>query len=336
MRRWTPTTADQDQGVAPLRTLLAAAPAALAAGITLAWLLPAAAGRLEPLLLPVLALLLFTAFTRITWRELRPAADGRRFLGVLGIIHGAAIPLLVAALVLPLAADVTVRVTLLLVLLAPSTWWFATFAHGGGGSVQQATLALPVLLAGQLLLVPPWLVVLAGGAGRAAVATDEVLVILAAIILAPLALAMLLGTLARSVRGVAPVHRYAPRCTAPLAIAAVFLLAAGHGRAWLDQLPQLAMAAGICATYAVAAPLLSVAAARPLGLSAVAGRTLLFSIAARNGVVVLPFALTLPEPALATGILVAQAFIELGLLRLHARLAAVLLPDHPFAPWNRE
>lgn len=335
MRRWTPTTVDEDQGIVPLRASLAATPAALGAGIAFAWLLPASAGRLERLLLPVLALLLFTAFTRITWRDLRPAADGRHFLVVLGIIQGTAIPLLVAALVLPLAADATMRVTLLLVLLAPSTWWFATFAHGGGGSVQQATLALPVLLVGQLLLVPPWLVVLAGATGRAVVATDDVLVVLAAIILTPLALAMLLGTLARTVRGVAPVHRHAPRCTAPLAIAILFLLGAGHGQAWLDQLPQLGMAAGICAAYAVGAPLLTVAAARPLGLSAVAGRTLLFSIAARNGVVVLPFAVTLPDPALATGILVVQAFIELGLLCLHARLARVLLPDHPSGRSNR-
>lgn len=329
MRRWTPTTIDEDQGIVPLRTPVVAAPAALGGGFALAWLLPASAGQLESLLLPVLALLLFTVFTRVTWRDLRPAADGRRFLGVLGIIQGVAIPLLVAALVLPLATDVTTRVTLLLVLLAPSTWWFAAFAHGGGGSVQQATLALPVLLAGQLLLVPPWLVVLAGPTGRPVIATDEVLVVLAAVILAPLALAMLLGALTRTLPGIASVHRHAPSCTAPLGIAVLFLLAAGHGQAWLGQLPQLGMAAGICAAYAVGVPLLMVAAARPLGLSAVATRTLLFSIAARNGAVVLPFALTLPEPTLATGILVTQASIELGILTLYVRLAPPPLPDHP-------
>lgn len=269
----------------------------------------------------------FTAFSRLAWNDLRPAVDGRRFLRALALVQGVLAPLIAAVLLAPLSST-TARTALLCVLLAPSVHWFVTFAHRGGGSAQQAALAAPVLLVGQLALVPAGVLLLGGRALMDVLDPRALAVVAGAITGLPLALALALEATARHAPAIGLVLRRAPRFGPPLGVLILFILAAVFGARWLEALPRLAVAALVSAAFTAIAPPLAFAVGRWLGASVVASRTLLFSAGGRNGLVILPFALTFSDPGLAAGVVVTHALVELPALALYAHWLPGLLPDH--------
>lgn len=308
--------------------------AALGLGGGFAALAPARAETLGPAVWPLLALLLYATFCQIRWRDLRPAADGKRFLKALALSQAVFVPLLVAIMTLPLPDSPTLKLAILLVLLAPCTDWFVRFTHQGGGSTQQATLATPVLLAGQLVLLPLWLVVLAGPAAVEVIAVDRFVVVFAGLVVLPLGLALTLELGTRRWHPLRHVARISREAMAPFLLLVLFVLAASY-------LPQLASAGSILlgvallyAAYLLAVPALGCVVSRRLELSPVATRTLIFSLAGRNSFVVLPFALTLPEPALAAGVIILQSLVEVGGLILYTRLIPALVPLQASTPSN--
>ncbi|WP_290637393.1 arsenic resistance protein [Aquisalimonas sp.] len=312
-------------------------PAALAAlvfGGGFAALVPARAEALEPAVWPVLALLLYATFCQIRWQDLRPAADGKQFLKALALSQAVFVPLMVAVMTLPLPDSPTLKLAILLVLLAPCTDWFVTFTHLGGGSTQQATLATPVLLAGQLVLLPMWLILLAGPAAVDVIAVDRFLVVFAGLIALPLGLALILEMGTRRWQPLHHVAQISRRAMTPFLLLLLFVLAASH-------LPHLAGTGSVLlgvallyVAYLLAVPALGFLVSSRLELTPVATRTLIFSLAARNSFVVMPFALTLPEPALAAGVIVVQSVIEVGGLILYTRLIPALVPLQASTPSN--
>ncbi len=312
-------------------------PAALAAlgfGGGFAALAPARAEALEPAVWPVLALLLYATFCQIRWQDLRPAADGKQFLKALALSQAVFVPLMVAVMTLPLPDSPTLKLAILLVLLAPCTEWFVTFTHLGGGSTQQATLATPVLLAGQLVLLPLWLILLAGPAAVEVIAVDRFLVVFAGLIALPLGLALILEMGTRRWQPLHHVAQISRRAMTPFLLLLLFVLAASH-------LPHLAGTGSVLlgvallyVAYLLAVPALGFLVSSRLELTPVATRTLIFSLAARNSFVVMPFALTLPEPALAAGVIVVQSVIEVGGLILYTRLIPALVPLQASTPSN--
>ncbi|SEO44288.1 hypothetical protein [Aquisalimonas asiatica] len=318
----------------PERWQIPAAMAALGLGGGFAALAPEPAETLEPVVWPVLALLLYATFCQIRWRDLRPAADGIRFLKALALSQAVFVPLLVAVLTLPLPGSPTLKLAILLVLLAPCTDWFVTFTHLGGGSTQQATVATPVLLAGQLVLLPLWLLLLAGPTAVEAIAVDRFLVVFAGLIALPLGLALILEMGTRRWRPLQRVAHISRQSMTPFLLLLLFMLTASH-------VPQLAGTGSVLMgvallyiAYLLAVPALGVVVGQRLQLSPVATRTLIFSLAARNSFVVLPFALTLPEPALAAGVIVLQSLVEVAGLILYTRLVPALVPLQASTPSN--
>ncbi len=313
--------------VTTIRRTCGATLAVLATGLAVSAMLPGQATGFQAATWPLIALLMFTMCARIHWRDVRVADDGRRYLRTLVLMQAVTVPLLVALLLLLLPPEPTLQLSLLLVLLAPSTYWVVTFTHLGRGSVHQASLATPVLLAGQLLLVPAWLLALTPATVLDAFALDKVVVILAALVLAPMALAMTLDRLSAAFPVLRVFNRSAPRLSTPLGIVLVFLLAATYGRDWIGHGNLLAWPLLGCGAYLLLTPVLGWIAGRTVGLSPIATRTLIFSLASRNALVILPFALTLPEPALAAAVVLIAAALELGALALYAQLLPRWLPD---------
>lgn len=311
-----------------------AALAALGLGGALAALAPGWAEALEPAVWPLLALLLYSTFCQIRWRDLRPAADGKQFLKALALSQAVFVPLLVAVMTLPLPDSPTLKLAVLLVLLAPCTDWFVTFTHLGGGSTQQATVATPVLLAGQLVLLPVWLVTLAGPEAIEAIAIDRFAVVFTGLVAIPLGLALILEIGTRRWRPLRHVAHISREAMTPFLLLVLFVLAASH-------VPQLAGTGSLLfgvallyVAYLLVVPALGFVVGKRMGLSPVATRTLIFSLAARNSFLVLPFALTLPEPALAAGVIVLQSLIEVVGLILYTRLIPALVPLQAPTPSN--
>jgi ACR3 family arsenite transporter len=274
---------------------------------------PEAGSLLEGLLWPALGVLLFATFLQIPVGEIGAALRQRRFLGVLLGSNFVLVPLLVWSLSQLLPDDFSVRLAFFLVLLAPCTDWFNTFAHLGRGDGRLSLAATPLLLVVQMLLLPVLLALFLGDDAATGMRAGPFLRAFAAIIVAPLVLAVMIQAGARRWPATG---RAVSRCRLapiPLLACVLFIIAAASVHSVLSSLSELLRVAALFVAYLVIAPLLAVVTARTARLEAAATRTVVFSVGTRNSFVVLPLVLAWPGAGdLAVAVVVLQSLVELG------------------------
>lgn len=129
---------------------------AIALGFAVALTVPGT-GRLEVLINPALALMLFVTFLQVPLTELRRAWADMRFLGALLVANFVAVPVLVALLLPWVPQEPLLRIGVLLVLLTPCIDYVVTFAHLGKADARPLLAATPLLLAAQMVLLPLYL-----------------------------------------------------------------------------------------------------------------------------------------------------------------------------------
>jgi ACR3 family arsenite efflux pump ArsB len=287
--------------------------AAIAAGLALGTLAPAPASGLEPLLWPVLALLLYATFVQVPLLHLRDAFGDLRFLLAVLLGNFVLIPLLLWLALPWLPADPALRLGVLLVLLVPCTDWFITFSQLGRGDAARAVSVTPINLLLQLALLPLylWLLLPTAEIG-AALQPAQVMPAAIALIGLPL-LAALLSERWIEARAERIVWRERLAWwPVPLLALVVFLIAATQVGAVLGSAPSLLAVLPFFVAFLLAAALLARALAALLGLPPPAGRTLAFSLGTRNSFVVLPVALALPAGwETAVVVIVLQSLVEL-------------------------
>jgi ACR3 family arsenite efflux pump ArsB len=304
--------------------------AGLLAGLLFGVQAPASAVALEPLLWPVLGLLLFSVFTQIPLDELPAAFADRRFLAALMTSNFLVVPVIVWALVSLLPDDPAIRLGVAAVLLVPCTDWFITFAHFGRGNSKLAVAAAPLLLLVQLVALPVYLVLFFDGAVLVRrIEPGHIAVAFATILLLPLGLAIALEFAAR---GRARLRASAARLgglAVPLLGVVVFVVAASQVHTVRESVPQLGLAALVFAAYLVLAATVGRLFAGLFRLESGAARTLVFSLGTRNSFVVLPLALALPAGwEAAAVVMVLQILVELlGMLGYLVWVPRRLLPD---------
>jgi len=299
--------------------------AAIAAGVLLGVLAPAAGTALEGVVNPVLAALLYVTFLQVPARELVGAVRSGRFVAAVLVVNFVVVPLVVAAMTpfLPAgsAADTAVRLGILLVLLAPCIDYVVVFTGLAGGSAARLLATTPLLLLAQMVLLPVYLVVLGGvelGGAAGAVAPGPFLEAFALLIALPLAAAWLTQAVAgervRAALGTTMV---------PLMVVTLVVVVA-------SQVPGLAPGVlGAIPFYVVfllvMAPL-GALVARLFGLGTADSRAVVFTGATRNSLVVLPIALTLPAGAAV--VVVAQTLVEVVGMVVAVRAVPRLVPGH--------
>lgn len=285
---------------------------AILTGLMLGTALPAAGAVLEPLLWPVLGLLLYATFTLVPLNHLREAFRDGRFLAAATLGNFVLIPLLAWALMLLAPDDPAVRLGILLVLLVPCTDWFITFTQLGGGDTRRAIAFSPVSLLLQILLLPIYLWFLFPGDLTLALARDEMLLAFFGLIIVPLLLA--LGTehwAARSDTRRRLVNRLG-NLPVPLLAVVVFIVATSQVHLVVGALPLLLHLLLIFTLFLLAAGWLAWAMSRLFRLPPEQGRVLAFSFGTRNSFVVLPLALALPASLeVAVVVIVFQSLVEL-------------------------
>ncbi len=137
---------------------------------------PETARLSERAISPLLVLVLFTLFARVSLERLREAVRDRKYvLSVLGMnfVSAPVLAFLLGRLFLPDVPEL--RVGLFLALLTPCTDWYLIFTHLVGGDVARNLAVLPWNLVLQLALLPvylwlftsAWLPMEWGEAGRA-------------------------------------------------------------------------------------------------------------------------------------------------------------------------
>lgn len=281
--------------------------------------------KFEGAINPALALMLFVTFLQVPLAELGQAFSRFRFLAALLTTNFFVVPLLVAALIQFLPSDPMVRLGVLFVLLTPCIDYVVTFSHLGRADARLLLASTPALLIAQMLLLPAYLRIFLGQASADLVQMGPFVHAFIWLIAVPVVLAAAVqvwaaksqtGTRASAVLGLLPV---------PATALVLFVVIA----AVVPQLgPALDTALHMVPVYiafAVAAPLLGWCVGRLFRLEVPAARSVAFSAATRNSLVVLPLALAVPGaiPVL-PAIIVTQTLVELVASLFYVRLLARL------------
>lgn len=273
---------------------------------------PDMASRVELAVWPLLGLLLYATFTQIPLIHISRGIRDFRF--VAGLLFGnfVVIPMVVGSLVSILPVALVVKVGVLLVLLVPCTDWFISFTHLGGGDAARATVASPLLLIGQLIMTPLYLWLFLGSEWMSAALSGHLLAAFFGLIVVPLLMAWLTEKARESSQALQKTTHLLGYLPVPLLALVVFAIAASQVGAVTGMTGPILQVMLIFVCYLMGAALLGKYLSRWLSLSTPAARTLTFSFGTRNSFVMLPVALSLPEPwRMAVVIVVFQSLVEL-------------------------
>lgn len=286
---------------------------AILAGLALGSLQPATGPRLEALLWPVLALLLYTTFMQVPLLHVREAFGDRRFVFAILLGNFVLLPFLVWGMLQWLPADPALRLGVLLVLLVPCTDWFITFTQLGGGNTARAIAVTPLNLLAQLALLPLYLWLMLPAADFSAALQPGAMLPAAVMLIGlPLLAAALTERWIEARPARAHWRERLGWWPVPLLAVVVFLIAAAQVGTVREAGAVLLMVLPVFVGFLLGAALLAWILTRMLALRIDAGRALAFSLGTRNSFVVLPFALALPDGWETTVVVIVfQSLVEL-------------------------
>lgn len=280
---------------------------AIALGLVVAHL-PGADG-LSVLVTPILVALLFATFLTLPLTTLR--IDVRFTALVLGV-NFLVVPLLVAALTLPVRGDLRFFVPVLIVLLSPCVDYVVSFTGLAGGARNKLLGLTPIMLLGQMLLLPGYLRICLGEDAPQVVAPGPFLNALVWMLLIPVVGAFIVQVLAGRSAPAQRVARLADEIMVPLMMLTLFVVVAAYAGQVTQHLSELALTLGIYVLFAVVMNLVGVVASKLAGFTYRDGVAVTFAVTTRNSLIVLPFILALGEGyEIAPVVVVAQTLIEL-------------------------
>ncbi len=294
--------------------------AAVALGFAAALIVPGA-GRLEVLINPSLALMLFVTFLQVPLVKLGSALSNRRFLGALLVANFLFVPMLVATMLPFLPADPLVRVAVLFVLLTPCIDYVVTFAHLGKADYSLVLAATPILLVLQLLLLPAYLAVLLGTESARLVQAGPFAYAFIWLIAVPLLLAAGLQAAIPWSQGAVRIARWGSILPVPATALVLFIVVAA-------VTPRLGAAVSAATSvlpfyiaFAIIAPVLGLIVSHLFRLDAPAKRAVMFSSGTRNSLVILPLAMAIPGALpVVPAVIVTQTLIELAAMLVYVPL----------------
>lgn len=274
---------------------------------------PAAAGNLDVLVTPAIAVLMYAMFLQIPFLDLKQGLSNKAFISAVLLSNFVLIPLLVWALTRGLDDHPALLVGALLVLLTPCIDYVVVFTHLGKGDSRLILAATPVLLLLQLLLLPVYLSVMTGSESGVVIAIAPFVEAFLFLIVVPLLLAVVTSGLAK--RSVIVDRWNTAWAWLPVpAMAAVLVVVIGSQiGSIVREIDRLLPVIPVYIAFMVCAPLVGALTSRVFKLQAEAARAVTFSSSTRNSLVVLPLALALPEEirGLAAAAVITQTLIEL-------------------------
>ena len=301
----------------------------LAIGVGLG--LPSASSVLEPLINPVLAVLLYVTFLEIPFVRIRRAFRNGRFMAAALGMNFLVVPVVVFGLTRFLPQEPVILVGAFMVLLTPCIDYVITFTELAGGDAEQITAATPALMLIQLLLLPLYLWLFMGQQMAEFIEAGPFIEAFVVIIALPLTLAWATEYWAeRSERG-AQWQDTMGWLPVPMMGATLFVVIASQLPRVQDSIGQIASVVPVYVAFMIIMPLLGRLVAGVLGMETGESRALVFTAVTRNSLVILPLALALPSGyALAPAVVVTQTLVELtGMVALTRVVPAWLVPDAP-------
>ncbi|MGV9408337.1 bile acid:sodium symporter [Nocardia sp. NPDC003693] len=301
--------------------------AALAVGAGAGLAAPGAGPRLEHLINPFLAALLYVTFLQVPVSQLGRSLRAGRFLGAALVVNFVVVPLVVVAMFVFLPAETAVRVGVLLVLLTPCVDYVIVFSGLAGGASTRLLAATPLLLIAQMVLLPVFLLLFLGEDLAEVVEAGPFLHAFIVLIVIPLTLAWLTQAWAARAESGRRVAGAVSMAMVPLMAAVLITVVASQVPKIGEDLGQVAAVVPFYVVFLVVMAFAGKAVARLFGLDAADARAIVFSGATRNSLVVLPLALALPDAlAVAAVVVVTQTLVEVIGMVAYIRLVPRLIP----------
>jgi len=286
--------------------------AAIAAGGLLGLGIPQIAPTLEHSIEPVLMLLLFATFLGVPLIEVGRAFRDIRFLGTVLIANFVIVPLIVWGLSRFVADDRGLLLGVLFVLLTPCIDYVIVFTGLAGGARARLLAAAPLLMLVQILLLPVFLFLFAGGDVLDVIDIGPFIEAFLLLIVLPLAAAAIVQAIARRHRVGVFIEVVMAGAMVPLMMVTLAVVVGSQIAAVGSQVVALARVIPIYVAFVIIAVLVGRLAARVARLQIPATRAVMFSVATRNSLVVLPLALALPQTfSIAPLAVVTQTLVEL-------------------------
>ncbi|EKT4483760.1 arsenic resistance protein [Pseudomonas putida] len=287
--------------------------AAVFAAIAFGLLASDSARHLEALVTPAIAVLMYAMFLQIPFLDLRQGLGNRRFIAALLLANFILVPLLVWGITRGLVEHPALLIGALLVLLTPCIDYVVVFTHIGKGDSRLTLAATPVLLLVQLVLLPVYLALMLGDSSQVAISITPFVEAFVLLIVLPMALAVLTSASARHSRAVASWNAAWAWLPVPAMALVLVVVIASQIAVVLRDFDRLLPVIPVYIGFMLLAPALGFVSARLLRLPATEARSVTFSAATRNSLVVLPLALALPEEVrgLAAAAVITQTLIEL-------------------------
>ncbi|MDD2136745.1 arsenic resistance protein [Pseudomonas kurunegalensis] len=287
--------------------------AAVFAAIAIGLLASESARQLEALVTPAIAVLMYAMFLQIPFLDLRQGLGNRRFITALLLANFILVPLLVWAITRGLVEHPAILVGALLVLLTPCIDYVVVFTHIGKGDSRLTLAATPVLLLLQLVLLPVYLAWMLGDSSNVAISITPFVEAFVLLIVLPMILAVLTSAGARRSGAVSAWNDAWAWLPVPAMALVLVVVIASQVAVVLRDFDQLLPVIPVYIGFMLLAPVLGFVSARLLHLPATEARSVTFSAATRNSLVVLPLALALPETirGLAAAAVITQTLVEL-------------------------
>ena len=285
---------------------------ALAIGAAFGLWSPVLGARLESLISPVLAILLYSMFAQIPFLHLRDAFANQRFTAALLTVNFIVVPLLVWLLSRLLPEQPPLLLGVYLVLLTPCIDYVIVFTHLGRGNARLVLASTPLLLLIQMLFLPIYLWLFLGDQVTQVMSTGPFLEAFLVLIALPLGLALATEFWAkRRHSGEVWLEATAWLPVPFMAFTLLLVVASQIGR--IEQhLAVVVRAVPIYVAFMAVMPPLARLTACAFRLDTQAGRALIFSAGTRNSLVVLPLALALPDDWIVVpAVIVTQTLVEL-------------------------
>ncbi|MEH2921285.1 arsenic resistance protein [Samsonia erythrinae] len=268
--------------------------------------------RLDVVINPALALMLFVTFLQVPLTEFGKSFTQVRFLGALLVANFIMIPLLIALLLPFFPAEPNLKLGILLVLLAPCIDYVVTFAHLGRANAARLLAATPLLLMVQMVMLPFYLALFIGDAAAGLIVYAPFIDAFIWLIIVPLGLAALLQGLAARWRPMATIANAFGYLPVPATALVLFIVVAAVVPPLRATWNTVLLAVPFYLCFALAAPVLGWLAGRAFRLDSGSGRAVAFSAGTRNSLVILPLALAMPGALpLLPAVIVCQTLVEL-------------------------
>lgn len=306
--------------------------AAILVGGVVGLLAPQVSYGLEHAIEPVLMLLLFATFLGVPLIEVGRAFTDVRFLLTVLLANFVVVPALAWGLSRFVADDRGLMLGVLLVLLTPCVDYVIVFTGLAGGARARLLAAAPLLMIVQILLLPVYLLLLVGADVLAVIEVAPFAEAFVLLIVVPLMAAAIVQAIARRHRVGRAVEIGMAGAMVPLMMATLAVVVGSQIAAVGSQLDTLVRLLPLYVAFVVIAVFVGILAGRVGQLDVPGTRAVVFSVATRNSLVVLPLALALPTSlSIAPLAIVTQTLVELvsmaGLVRLVPGLVSA--PDGP-------